>query len=484
MDLFTTLRESGLSPAPMLGLVVIGSIIYVLCTNPRVLKYLSSKSAGAHKPDDEKAEFHPSAIVFPPSRRPALAQVLPGSQIATTEVKIDAAKLRSNQIPTTRTQDLNQKDLFTPTGILTQEIKALGRFPDYSLLSGVPHPQPAPDFDIHKTSFRPFRPFRWNYHQTMALMKYQPDYWIELEHNYFRRMEQRLRYWKEHGERVMFHAPGSELASRELMEMVLQFLCIRYPHYFQLEDDNTVFRNRLLDKTTVIDSMHPLEVLYHHVPEDFNIMCRSEEDGQYYLRSAMVCSSIGWNVGQHKNKLLRRIHDNVPLWEEKMAFSVDRWFTKLPVDQPVQRCSWGLEDWEALFAPEDQPRSAFHDRPSEVTVDDIQLRCDWQTLRRLPISGAIIFNFKAVFTPLAQLAAEPHVPALLLTILNGGQRVLIDYKVEKHVEKVAVEALEGWAKKQVEDGVVPADWEVGTLEQHPYYPGWQEMGDLGACPMR
>lgn len=151
----------------------------------------------------------------------------------------------------------------------------------------------------------------------------EPDYWIELEQNYFRRIEQRLDLWKQHGERVMFEAPGSELAARELMEMVLQFVTIRYPQYFQLEDDNKVLQNRLLNTTTVIDSMKPLEVLMHNVPEDFAVMLRNEEDGNYYLRAGVVCSSVGWNIGSHKNKILRRIHDHVPLWE-KMALSVDR----------------------------------------------------------------------------------------------------------------------------------------------------------------
>jgi hypothetical protein len=154
-------------------------------------------------------------------------------------------------------------------------------------------------------------------------MKYEPDYWVELEHNYFRRMKQRLELWKEHGEKVMFQCPGSEMASRELMEMVLQFLCIRYPQCFQLEENDTIFRNRLLNTSTDINSMPPLEVLFHHVPEDYAVMLRNEEDGMYYLRSAMICSSVGWNTGLHKNKVLRRIHDNVPQWG-KMAFSVDR----------------------------------------------------------------------------------------------------------------------------------------------------------------
>ncbi|KAI4599581.1 hypothetical protein KJ359_002028 [Pestalotiopsis sp. 9143b] len=314
-------------------------------------------------------------------------------------------------------------------------------------------------------------------------MKMEPDYWIELEQNYFRRMEQRMELWQEHGERVMFEAPGSELAARELMEMVLQFLTIRYPHYFQLEDDNRVLRNRLLGTTTVVDSMRPLEVLFRNVPEDFAVMLRSQDDGNYYLRAAVVCSSVGWNVGSHKNKVLRRIHDNVPLWE-KMAFSVDRYMTKQPCDAPIQRGSWGIEDWEAFFCPEDVPRSRFEHDPSACRIEDLQLRCDWQTLRRLPLSGAVVFNFKAVFTPLADLAAEPYVPALLHRVVTQGDKRLIDYKMEKHVLDIAAEHLGRWARKQEEDGLVEEGWEVGTLEQQPFFPGWQDVKDWGDCPMR
>ncbi|KAK7994700.1 hypothetical protein PG990_013473 [Apiospora arundinis] len=433
-----------------------------------------------------KADPFPSSVIFPPSRRGALAQLLPSSKLAKKETSIEISELKSKQLPTTHTQDPNKPDQYTPTGISTQEIKALGTFPDYSVLSGVPYPKPCPSFDITKAAFRPFRPFRWTYHQTMAVMKMEPDYWLELESNYFRRMKQRQELLREHGEKIMFWTPGSELASRELMEMVLQFLCHKYPHYFQLERDNTVLRNRLLETTTDIAALHPLEVLFRNVPEDYAVMCRNEQDGLYYLRCAMICSSVGWNIGLHKNKVLRAIHDNVPQWEEKMAFSVDRWFTKLPTDQPVQRGSWGIEDWEAFFAPNGTPRSVFAAAGNEAacTIDDLQLRCDWQTLRRLPVSGAVIFNFKAVFNKLTDLAAEPYVPALLHQVISQGQRDLIDYKMERHVEALAKEHLAKWAEKQVADGLVPADWDVGTLEQHPYFPGWKDkmVDDFPACP--
>ncbi|KAI1852726.1 hypothetical protein JX266_002267 [Neoarthrinium moseri] len=474
----------GIESTPMLGLAILGFVAIGLLVAFLAPRQLPSRIRTLYQAVDEKPEAYPNASVFPPSRRAALEKLLPRFQIVKKENVVPVADLKRNQLTTKGTQDLNRKDQFTPTGILTQEIKALGKFPDYSVLSGVPHPKPIPSFDISKAVFRPFRPFRWNYHQTMSLMKMESDYWIELEHNYFTRMKQRIDIWEQHGERIMFEAPGSELASRELMEMVLQNICIKYPHYFQLEENNTILRNRLLDTSIVIGSMPALEVLYRTIPEDFAVMCRNEEDGMYYLRSAMVCSSVGWNIGLHKNKILRKIHDAVPQWEEKMAFSVDRWFTKLPTDAPVQRGSWGIEDWEAFFCPEDHPRSAFHDNASACKVEDLQLRCDWQTLRRLPISGAVVFNFKAVFTPLVELAKEPYVPALLHRVITQGQRELISYKMEPHVKQVAEEALERWAKKQEEDGVTEAGWQVGTLEESPFFPGWQESADFGGCPCR
>jgi len=41
-------------------------------------------------------------------------------------------------------------------------------FTDYAQLTGVPHPTPLPDFDVDKAKARPYRPFRWEYHQTMC----------------------------------------------------------------------------------------------------------------------------------------------------------------------------------------------------------------------------------------------------------------------------------------------------------------------------
>lgn len=113
-------------------------------------------------------EQHPWALHFPPSRRHTLASLKLKDSTNSYE-NVPPEVLRRHAVPLTRTADWDQDDLYTPTGFSAQDIRALGRFPDYSILTGVRYPIPSgPQFDINRATFRPFRPFRWSYHQTMG----------------------------------------------------------------------------------------------------------------------------------------------------------------------------------------------------------------------------------------------------------------------------------------------------------------------------
>jgi hypothetical protein len=110
---------------------------------------------------------------FPPSRRCVLPQLARYASDANKEILIGPEPsvdfLRDDSLPTTRSYDLeNSSPKYTPTGFSTAEIKAMGDFPPYDILSGVPLPEPYEDFDSSKAIPRPYRPFRWAYHQTMC----------------------------------------------------------------------------------------------------------------------------------------------------------------------------------------------------------------------------------------------------------------------------------------------------------------------------
>lgn len=154
---------------------------------------------------------------------------------------------------------------------------------------------------------------------------------------------------------------------------------------------------------------------------------------------------------------------------------MDSYFSKLPTSRPIQRGSWGLEVSTPLFMPPGDPHELLRlSQSPTLPLSAVHLRVDWQTLRRLPLSGSVVFNFKALFTPVTEFRHEKYIPALLRKILLEGKKNLMEYKSTWHVEHVVLPVLEEWEREQVRLGVAEEGWEVGTLEESPWFEGWEE----------
>ncbi|KAL0947361.1 hypothetical protein HGRIS_013478 [Hohenbuehelia grisea] len=344
--------------------------------------------------------------------------------------------------------------------------------PNYFELTGVPAPKPLLNFDVDTAKPRPYRPFRWGYHQTMALKKLEPDYWLELESTYRERVEQRKRLYAENGKKLLDCLPGSEPACKELMEMVIQFLCARYPKQFRHDGRNGKFWNGILREEYDTKTIDPLIFLLNNVPEDFLLVEENEKTGLYEMRAGVACSALGWNVAEKIGRPMKEIHGAVPDYK-KIEFSVDRFFTKLACDKPIQRGSWGLEIGQPVFLQPDDPHWRLRDiQKPDLRVEEIYLRVDWQTLRRLPRSNAIVFNYKVLFTPMTQFREEPFIPRLVAKVIREGNSGILNYKGTAHIAHKALPALDTWAQEQEEKGWVSKDWNVRTLDEDPFFPGW------------
>lgn len=136
--------------------------------------------------DPEKQAPATAQMTLPASTRPNLARAaesLPSSQDTKFRMAIEAqqadlqrallhnsaeANVLKNLMPIEKDWRTCSGDAFTPTGVTVDEIKALGDFPDYEALSGVPAPAAYKGFQIENAIARPYRPFRWKYHQTMC----------------------------------------------------------------------------------------------------------------------------------------------------------------------------------------------------------------------------------------------------------------------------------------------------------------------------
>ncbi|KAJ3530381.1 hypothetical protein NM208_g9350 [Fusarium decemcellulare] len=411
------------------------------------------------------------------SEDPGYASVFPPSQRATAfghGAIIDLSSGKRHVLELSENYKHASPLSYVFSGFSVPDILSLGDFPDYARLSGVPLPSPLPNFNIATAKPRPYRPFRWVYHQTMSFKRMDPDFWIELESSYAERIRQRQQICAKHGKAAMQALPGSELACKELMEMVLQFLCARYPGYFQLVGGN-IFVNHILGTRHDLAKEEPLHVLRDNVPEDFALTLR-EKAGQYVFRAGIICSSIGWSLGRKMGLDLDAIHQPVPDYKEKMQI-MRRYFSKMPTSNPIQRGSWGLSRGQPLFEPGDPAHASlkYRNKPDpSLKIEEVFLRTDWQTMRRLPLSGAIVFNFKVLFTPVTEFEDEPYIPSLVLKTLNDGKENLMEHKGTRHVEHVVKPVLEMYERRQVEQGLIERDWEPRTLEESPFFPGWEK----------
>jgi hypothetical protein len=113
--------------------------------------------------------------IFPPSTRGNLpiwakswTSLYTGLEAQPAADEIDRELSQDIVIPFETDYRTCSPETYTPMGISLAEVKSLGDFPDYAKLSGVPLPEAYKEFKIETAIPRPYRPFRWAYHQTMG----------------------------------------------------------------------------------------------------------------------------------------------------------------------------------------------------------------------------------------------------------------------------------------------------------------------------
>ena len=106
--------------------------------------------------------------------------------------------------------------------------------------------------------------------------------------------------------------------------------------------------------------------------------------------------------------------------------------------RPVWRVNWSLNDDPSLF----QPVRRLESEPDEaITTNNagqrIFLRCERQTIRRLPVTGWVLFTIKTHVDPLSSLAGRPDIAEALAgsirSLPDGSRRYKNIIPFEKSV---------------------------------------------------
>lgn len=327
---------------------------------------------------------------------------------------------------------------------------------------------------------RPWRPFRWPYHQTMSIFKLDINHWLDMDKYYWHYIQEKKRIWKTYGRENIDWLPEGYDASLELMEMVQEHMLERYPLLFTVlvdkKEQGKIVKNEMtldiLDMTYPLKE-HPLVYVTQMAKEDFYIVQKNPEDGLHYLVAAAV-PFPGGSFGVHEKigKHLDVIHDDVPYYHEKLKKSMERWFARLDEYTPVERASWYISwDHKLKFnnvyrLPKFQPNIDADMKATDPR--EFNVRVERQTLRRLPKSRAIIFTNHPIFYSIDEMKDEPMVPSLLKKIIYEAPEGIIKYKNFDVIRDHISGYLDGLIQRQKDKGIIEEDTPLKTLPTYPF----------------
>ncbi|CAI9625873.1 unnamed protein product [Alternaria burnsii] len=287
------------------------------------------------------------------------------------------------------------------------------------------------NFNLDTAQPLKLRPFKPKYHMTMALENATLNDLIAMDNTYRERLQIRSRLIEKERYEVLACNSEAVPAVLELYEWLTRtYLPLRFPSLYAITESGKHLRNHVTDSLIPLHMTHgeeALEILGSNIDTEFLLLTPSPFaseplDGssfgtttqtKYLLTAFINCFPSGFNTRSKLNQLLAAIHAPVPGYAAKLEKSMDRFFANLPVGKIVKRSNWSISTNGELFclegnhmSEEDLARKQKIEAEEEIDLDKTVVRCERQTLHRLPKTGALVFAFKTYQYPLRELRDE------------------------------------------------------------------------------
>lgn len=159
-----------------------------------------------------------------------------------------------------------------------------------------------------------------------------------------------------------------------------------------------------------------------HVWEDLCVLEAEREEGPYRLTAGALGFPTDWRLVDKMGQPLTAIHAPIHGYAEQLAAGVDNFFAMLKAGPIFARTNWFVVPTGALrYLPEGEPAERFAHVMAENAGDTLFIRCERQTLRRLPVTGAVLFTIGIAVEPLRRIstAALRRVSDTIGAIIGG-----------------------------------------------------------------
>lgn len=268
--------------------------------------------------------------------------------------------------------------------------------------------------------------------------------WLEIDEHLPANLAEKRRLLAERPGEVLAALPEAGPGAAETLAVLIDHLLLQFPAIYQRRGGELM--NRATGEVWPLtgSAMPPLELAGRLVQEDLCLLGRDAATGHYRLTAASLCFPSRWVLAEKLGRPLDAIHQPVPTYAERLGARMNRLFDRLVVEKPVWRLNWSVIDDPALFQPTLRPRPAGAPPITAANAGDwLYLRIERQTLRRLPLSGDILFTIHIYSRPLSHLAHQPERAARLAGALRHLEPPMKSYKAMQPYLDAAI----GWLEQ-------------------------------------
>ncbi|MBL8575366.1 MAG: DUF3445 domain-containing protein [Hyphomicrobiaceae bacterium] len=278
--------------------------------------------------------------------------------------------------------------------------------------------------------------------------------WIEVDGRLASDLEEKAALFSADAANVFGAEADTVAAQAEVLDLVARHLSERFPDvYTPVIDQEDRLRAMLVTPPRAADGRQPpvrgvvlvdpaeapLWTAAKLVQEDLVLMRRGETG--WRIAAAALAFPSSWRLADKFGRDMATIHQTVPGFPGRMAEIVGRIFDNLKVDQPVWRLNWSIYADPKLHHSEPHERGRHWEGADDKLAAAAFIRVERQTLRRLPVSGDILFTIRIFVDPFGALLEHPDGRQLAARLrqqlleLNQDQ---LDYKgLDAERDKVA-----------------------------------------------
>ena len=237
--------------------------------------------------------------------------------------------------------------------------------------------------------------------------------WIDVDERLPAYLREKDRLFRDRPTEVFAAEPGTDGAQREVLALLADHLPVRLPQIYRRDGD----AERIAPDTVVSLADDPPLLTAARLVQDDLVLMRRGESG-WRLAAASLSFPSSWSLAEKFGRPIHEVHAPVPGFGDgtRNAELIARMFDNLRPETPVIRWNWSLYGDDRLFHPDvvgPQERRFGAGAQAEHVV----LRSERQTLRRLPLSGDIVFTIKIAVDPLAALERHSRGPQIVAALI-------------------------------------------------------------------